>query len=974
MPDLAIGATTMDALGARLVRVRGHHPLVLDNPRVMWLVQGGAVAVFTSRVHQGLPVGPRRFLFNAVEGTPLFPVSDGRAGITQRLIALSLEDATLIEAPLRRADELLTEAGESLQQAIENWVSKLSAFAADGMASTITDRFPREGKFGLPDGMLVRVKREAVAWVQVESGELHALGMPELRIGKLPFMLPVGDQLWLEAVGETRVRVRTAAPSDDGLELVRGLALFNSLLQQRLKLLEQEEQTQEQLRLLEADEREQRLFTTSMEQMAAVLNPRPVVPQRETPLLTAASLVGQVLGIEMRGPARSEDMRRVKDPVEAIARASRIRHRTVILGERWWESDNGPLLAYLEEGHRPVALLRHQMRGYELADPETGEVRPVDEAVDAALEPKAVMFYRPLPAETRTAWQIPRWALRGRFWDLGFIAALSLTITLVGMLVPQATALIMDNAIPDANRGMLLELGLALVAAAFGSGLFAFAQGILSIRVGITSDAVSQAGVWDRLLTLRMPVFRKFTSGDLLDRAMAISAVNRELNGQTMRSLLTSVTSLLNLALLYYYNSQLAMIALGLGVAVAVVTIGAGLFIRRYYRELMELQGRFFGLVVEMVNAVSKIRVAGAQRRAFSLWASRYTEQLTLLLRAQRLEDYIIVFNQAVPLISSILLFWMGVDLLTKGATGQDGDPLTVGVFLAFNTAMGTFLGGATFLSATVLEFLDTLAKANRMKPLLAAATETDAALVNPGVLQGGVAFASVDFRYSAEGTKVLDDLSFKVNPGEFVAFVGPSGSGKSTIFRLLLGFEQAESGKILYDGQDLGGLDATAVRRQLGVVLQSARISSGSIFENIGVGASINLDEAWEAAEDAGFGDDIREMPMGMHTVVSEGGTNLSGGQRQRLLIARALVTQPRILLFDEATSALDNRTQATVSASLDRRKVTRLVIAHRLSTIRNADRIYVLDRGAIAEVGTFDELVKGGGVFASMMARQVA
>ena len=161
-------------------------------------------------------------------------------------------------------------------------------------------------------------------------------------------------------------------------------------------------------------------------------------------------------------------------------------------------------------------------------------------------------------------------------------------------------------------------------------------------------------------------------------------------------------------------------------------------------------------------------------------------------------------------------------------------------------------------------------------------------------------------------------------------------------------------------------------MRRQLGVVLQHGRINTDSIFENIGAGSPVSLDQAWEAAEDAGLADDISAMPMGMQTVISEGGGNLSGGQRQRLMIARALVRNPSILLFDEATSALDNRTQAIVSRSLNKRNVSRLVIAHRLSTIREADKIYVLDDGLVVEEGSFEVLCHSDGLFASMMDRQ--
>ena len=969
MDAISIPREALRRIGARKIRMLGNHPLVLDDPNRMWVIASGAVSVMTSHVARGLPVGLRTQVFEGGPGTPLFPVSDGLNQEAERLIVTSTDEVSFFEAPLREASQLLALLNMSLRDAIDDWTNKLSRFAAKDEIFSGADRFPHEGKFGLADGMLVSVSPNKVAWLKIESGDLHAFGDAELAVGNLPFYMPIGGEIWFQAAGETRVRVRDVVESATDLDMLRGLALFNSLLQRRLHQFEREKQASERERLAQSAAIEAQVFDGTLQKLASVLTRRKLVEPRETLLLTAASVVGESIGITIKAPARSEDPRRVKDPVEAIARASRVRHRTVILAGRWWEHDNGPVLAYLEADDTPIALVRNQWKGYFLYDSRGGEPLPLTPELALQLKPKGVMFYQRLPDSVRTAWGVPRFAMRGRGWDMIFVALLSLTITGIGMLVPQATGLIMDNAIPDANRRLLAELGLGLAMAAFGAAAFGLAQGILSIRLGIFSDQISQSAVWDRLLSLRLPVFRRFSSGDLLDRAMSVAAINQELNGQAMRTLLTSATALLNLGLLYWYSSKLAWMVAGIGLAIVLFTVGAGFFARRYYRRLMDLQGPFFGFVVELVNAVSKIRVAAAQRRAFARWADRYVEQLELILKAQGIEDYVVVFNVLVPVVSSMFLFWMGIEMLNAGGEKR----MTVGTFLAFNSAMGTFLGGATNLSIMALEFLDTFAKARRVKPLLEAPSEISDELRDPGRLSGQMEFKNVHFSYGDDGPPVLKGVSFRIMPEQFVAFVGPSGSGKSTIIRLLLGFEQASAGVIAFDDQGSDDLDITAVRRQFGVVLQTARINTASIFDNIGGGAKITLDEAWEAAEDAGFAADVREMPMEMHTVISEGGTNLSGGQRQRLLIARALVRNPRILIFDEATSALDNKTQATVSEALDRRKVTRVVIAHRLSTIRNADRIFVLAAGQIVETGKFDELVAHGGIFASMMARQL-
>ncbi|MBW4620250.1 MAG: NHLP bacteriocin export ABC transporter permease/ATPase subunit [Cyanosarcina radialis HA8281-LM2] len=734
----------------------------------------------------------------------------------------------------------------------------------------------------------------------------------------------------------------------------------------RFQQLEQQKYDREINQLKERERLDLQVTEGAIKELTSVFQPQSEDVEVEgTPLLVAAGAVGRALGINIRPPAKSENLGRVKDPLEAIARASRIRIRRVLLSDRWWQKDCGPLLAYLGEDRHPVALLP-QGNHYEIFNPVERTRIPVSDSTAQHLAPEAWMFYRFLPDTNAPAWDLLKFALKGRGKDLTLIVLAGVAATLLGMLTPQATAILIDRAIPDANRSLLLQMGLGLLAASFGAASFELVQNFATLRLETISEADTQAAVWDRLLNLKVSFFRQYTSGDLRNRVSAISKIRQRLSGTTLHTLFNSFFSLLNLALLFVYSPPLALVAVVVALIAIVVTGISGLITRRQIIPLQKLEGEILGLMVQAIGGISKLRVAAAENRAFAYWAKKYRQQLNLTLTTQAVEDRLAAFNVMLPTVSAIIIFWLASNLIGEG--------LSTGTFLAFNAAFGIFISGATGLSNTAIDVLEILTLWEQAKPILAAKSEVDESKTDPGRLLGGIKLDRVTFRYRSDGPLTLSEVTIAVAPGEFIALVGPSGSGKSTLIRLLLGFETPESGTIYYDGQDLSGLDISAVRRQLGVVLQNGRIDSASIFENIASNALVTMDEVWEAARMAGLADDIRAMPMGMHTVISEGGTNLSGGQRQRLLIARALVLKPRILLLDEATSALDNRTQQIVIESLESLQVTRIVIAHRLSTIRQADRIYAIEAGRVVQQGTFEELAQAEGLFARLIARQMA
>ena len=718
--------------------------------------------------------------------------------------------------------------------------------------------------------------------------------------------------------------------------------------------------------------RNRQMRRESMGALAALLHPTaPSTPAQGTPLCVAMHAVGQALGVSLEPPVRAGCTPQDGESLEALAQAWHLRRRRVLLTGSWWQHDSGPLLAYTRTEHQPVALLPLSPGRYALFDPVRRTHTPVHARLAATLAPEAYAFYRLFPSRALRGLDLLRFGLRGCSKELRLALLMGLATTLLGMLTPQATAVLIGHAIPDTDRGLVLQLGIGLGAAACGQALFQLAQGWALMRQRFASAAAVQAAMWDRVLKLRPSFFRQYTTGDLQARVTTISTMQQQLSGSALRTLFASGMALLHLLLMLSYSIPLTLVA-GAAVLVAgLATLWTGLHTVRQVRPLQHLMGELAGTVVQLVHGVAKLRVAGAEERAFASWGKTYCQQQTLRLRLQRLEDRMTVINAVWPTLASLGLFWYAMLTIPHTETA-DSRGLTAGAFLAFHAAFGICMAGATSLSNTMVDLLEVATLWERARPILAAMPEVAATQAPPGRLRGALALDRVTFRYQEHGPVVLDDVSLQAAPGEFIALVGPSGSGKSTIVRLLLGFDTPETGAVYYDNQALSRLDVAAVRRQIGTVLQQGQLMAGTILEHIAGGGLLPLEEAWEAARAAGLAEDITAMPMGMHTLVSEGGGNLSGGQRQRLLIARALARHPALVLFDEATSALDNRTQAIVTASLARLRVTRVVIAHRLSTIRHADRIYVLEHGRVIQQGRFAELTRQDGLFARLMAHQ--
>ncbi|HEY0510326.1 MAG TPA: NHLP bacteriocin export ABC transporter permease/ATPase subunit [Thermoanaerobaculia bacterium] len=972
LPDLEplLRADAIMATAATEVTAGGNAPFPLA-PGLAWLVVSGAIDLFAVRA------GARVHLAAVPPGELLLGVDPGsEADIS--LSAVGAQGTRLLQvdraALFRRAGDDPGLAA-ALAPRLDGWISRLLAEIVTAAPRTFRDIRPGEEVLLEKDGVSVR-PREGVVWARVEEGACRFLGQPELAV-EAGEAVPLPESAWLVSAGAGRLAGSAtlsalAGDSDPWAPLARFHRLFLGYARSQIDAASREERA----RLDRKAGVDRATVQSAYVRLASILAPQPHgeagAGQSADPLLAACRWAGEAQGIAFQSPKETAVGARQGNRLAAICAVSRVRFRRVILRGAWWREDNGPMVAFrlvdaASKQTRPVALVPDSPRSYRLVDPaEPGRSARVDAAVAEGLSGEAYMFYNPLPERTITRGDLLRAAVRGRGRDLLTILLMGAVGGLLGLLIPILTGQVFGSVIPGANRSQLAQIAGALVVGALAAASFQITRSIAVLRLGGKIDGAVQAAVWDRLLALPVSFFRQFTVGDLSNRSMGIDAIRELVTGNVLTSILAAIFSLFSFALLFYYSWRLALLATALVLVLSGVTLGLVWLQLRYQRELLHLQGRVSSMLFGLIGGIAKLRVGGAEQRAFALWAHRFAEQRQYAIQAQRVANVQTTFNATYGVLTSIALFAMVGQSLRAD--------LSIGDFLAFNAAFGQFLASALAMIGVFSTLLTMVPIYERLAPILEEAPEVDVTKAEAGDLSGEIEFSHVSFRYQDDGPAILDDVSFRAAPGEFIALVGPSGAGKSTCLRLILGFERPTSGSIYFDGQDLTSLSLHSVRRQLGVVLQSGRPMVGDIFSNIVGSANLGIDDAWEAARMAGLEEDIKAMPMGMHTVIGEGAETFSGGQRQRLLIARAVVHRPRVILFDEATSALDNRTQEVVSRSLERLKATRIVIAHRLSTILNADRIYVLQGGRVVESGTYEALIRQGGLFAELAARQIA
>lgn len=675
-------------------------------------------------------------------------------------------------------------------------------------------------------------------------------------------------------------------------------------------------------------------------------------------LAVALESIGTALGVTLTAPPLPDAEPR--QLVLAAAAEVQVRCQLVHLEGRWWKATAGPMIAFRCAGLTPVAIVAASSRRWVWTDPFTGRQRRGDRAFAETLDPVAVGFVRPLPSGRVGFGAIARLVYGQTRRSLWGAAAVGLLGAMMALVTPVATQIVFGDVFPSGRASLLFAVAGLVAGAGLASIVLDFTRNMASLRIGGTVESTLLPAVWDRLLRVSPSFFRRYEVGDLQSRLTGIITASTTLSAG-VALVLASAFSTVSFVVMFLYSPVLSLVAavgsvifLGLLVPLTVVRV------QRVLRVL-NFQGKVRATEFQLLQGVPRLRVAGAEGRALHAWARDESNEMGASWRVGRITLWETIVATAMPTLILAVIY------LIAG-----GEGLNPGTFMGFATALGLFSGAFTALYQDLDPLLRLRPLYQRIKPLLVEPVEDDETATDPGVLTGRVALENVSFRYNADGPVVLDGVSLEANPGEFVAVVGPSGSGKSTVVRIMLGFEVPESGQVLYDGKDLAKLRKASIRQQLGTVLQRTTVSPDTILNAILGSSDAPPATAWRAAEAAGIADDIRALPMKMQTMIAPGSPVFSTGQLQRIAIARAIASDPKIVLLDEATSALDNTTQAAAARALGRLQATRVVVAHRLSTIRDADRIYVLDRGRVVQVGTYRSLTAEPGLFCDLVARQ--
>lgn len=837
---------------------------------------------------------------------------------------------------------------EPTASALDQWVSMLLSFVSMPISEQKSEYLQQSGKVHFAKDTVFQstyTNKTKIIWVR---GAMSFVGYASSDF------FPLHREFWMKTEADTEIEIRSTEELIASNQWKGAIANFHQIINQYITHLQKNKEIEEIHRIQEKKRQDAQHWNQAYYEMAAILNPTEVLSTATTePLFVACQKIGLAQGLQFVYPTHPNPN---EDVLSAICSASNLRFRQVRLKGEWWKEDGGHLLGF-QQG-QPKALVNDGFGVYRV----DGERITQENASE--FSPFAFMFYVALPDHLTTGKELIKFFLLRNKREFVSLLVYGSIAALLSLIPPFVTSNLYNTVIPKANLELLYHLVFLMLTAALSATIFTFFRSLILVRIkGMVSNEL-QMSFWDRLFKLPVFFFRKFSSGSLYFKLFALDDITQLISNSGQRAILSGVFSVFYFIAMIVYSAHLTVWAFFVTVLVLLFSFIAAKFKIRFDRQITDLRSKINGILIQTITGIAKLRISNAEASIFAYWARHFTQKKKLEMEAQHVQNAVIVANAMLPYLSTAMLFALSIALEAQGR-------LSIFAFLAFDAAFVPFSIALFDLSNVILEMTSIFPLWNSAKVILEEPLEVTTKKIQPGPLKGAISVDHVQFSYTPQ-IPVLRDVSIQIAPGEFVGVVGSSGCGKSTLLRLLLGFEHPLSGEVSYDGQNLDTLNVLEIRKQIGVVLQESNLFSGSIFENIVCGGIFTKEDVERAVRLSGFEKDLDTFPMGLHTVITSGGSTISGGQRQRLLIARALIGRPKILFFDEATSALDNTTQERVSHAIDELEVSRFVIAHRLSTLNNADRIYVLDQGMVVQQGTFRELSREQGLFKNMLERQ--
>lgn len=793
-------------------------------------------------------------------------------------------------------------------------------------------------------------------------------------------------KLILSGTNDTQVKVSSVSGSSWQEEAEKEQARIIQALEDKEKDYEVRSVKQQKL--------SEQAFSRALENISSVVRREKSLSsdfeEEDSPVVKVFKLIANKTGGLKVRAVPGKEYKSSKAGIQQIAKDNNVRVREVVLRDNWYKEDNGHLIAFynksaaidLKQGFTeaseiiPVALIKNiEHSGYMLVNPEDASSFPVTKENAAQIHPMAFMMYRSMDSLTSagsghklTLKSICKFVFADIKADILRFILIGILCTLIGLISPLITKHFIDNVIPEAAKNQAIQICILVFFCNISSMVGSIAKYFANIRMETRADSDLEASIMDRLLKLPVEFFKGFTAGDLAARTMTVSQIRSQVFNIVLSTFMNFIFSLVYLIQAFRFCPYFAKKGMFLCLIPIAVSCIICFITYKWEKLLVEAQGKIQGMLLEFIGAIEKITNTNSEKRVFAKWSNEYIRQAKMSYTLGLIGIVASLVNTIYPTAVSIVFYY----LYGRGVRLQTIHGLTTGGFMAFLNAFGSYQSAIIAVAGSLLGIRNIIPLYKRFKPIADAEPESEESKAPVDSLKGNIEIAHLNFRYQPDAPLVLKDVNMRIKKGEFVAIVGTSGAGKSTLMRMLLGFEKPESGTIFYDDMDMSTVDIGSLRRQMGVVLQNDTVMQGTILQNIVGSTGLKEADAWEAARKVSLDKDIKEMPMGMFTMVPAGGMTLSGGQLQRLIIARAIIRNPSLLIFDEATSALDNLTQVTVRKSLDELNVTRIIIAHRLSTVINADKIYVMKDGQIIESGNYKELMEEKGYFAELAGRQ--